>query len=525
MNSQRIPRGAWTVAGLLTGLAGLATSYAAAAALSVRDSPVVAVAELVIRLTPGPVVETAIGLLGASDKPVLLGVMALLLALLFGLAGRLARRAWWPPLLVWIPLGAVGFAAVLTAPDPAAASVLPVGVGLATWLVVGAVLAEPLRTLAAAGPATAAPRADAGDAAPGDPAAAATRRAFLVAAGAVAAGAAVVGLAGRLVGRGRRRLERTRSLLKLPISRAGPPEGTSVGLDGIAPWRTPNDSFYLIHTAIVLPTLDPDAWELRIHGLVDRELRLTYEDLVAREVTQSWITLNCVSNEVGGDLIGNAWWSGVRVADLLAEAGVSPEADAVKQTSEDGWTCGTPLAALTDDRAAMLAVGMNGHPLPIEHGFPVRMIVPGLYGFVSATKWVVDLEVTRFADFEAYWTSRGWAEQAPVKISSRIEVPGSGDAVPAGLVRIGGVAWAQQNGIAGVEVAVDGTDWQPAELGSVPNDDTWVQWIARVDVAPGDHLVRVRATGKDGEVQTGVRAQPVPDGASGWHTIDFTATA
>ncbi len=515
MNSHRIPRGAWILAGVASGVAGLATSYATASALGVRESPVVAVAERVISLAPGPVVEQAIGLLGAADKPVLIGVIALLLALLFALAGRLARRGRWHPALVWVPLAAVGVVAVLAGASPAA-SVLPVGVALVTWLVVHNALTEPLRKLAAASD-------------PGQDAAApdgeATRRTFLVGSGAVAVGAVVVGLVGRLVGRGRRQVELTRSLLKLPISRPGTPEGASVGLKGIAPWRTPEDSFYLIHTAILLPTIDPDDWSLRIHGMVEREITLTYEDLVARPMTQRWVTLNCVSNEVGGSLIGNAWWSGVRIADVLAEAGVSPDADAVRQTSEDGWTCGTPLAALTDDRAAMLVVGMNGRPLPIEHGFPVRMIVPGLYGFVSATKWLVDLEVTRFADFEAYWTGKGWAEQAPVRISSRIDVPGSGDEVPAGDVRLGGVAWAQHTGIARVEVAVDGGAWQSARLGAVPNDDTWVQWVATVAVERGDHLVRVRATDRDGEVQTGARAQPIPDGATGWHTVDFTATA
>ncbi len=516
MNSRRVPRGTWALTGLLTGVAGLATSYATAAALSVRESPVIAVAELVVSRTPGPVAETAIDLLGAADKPVLLAVIAVLLGLLFALAGRLADGPWWRPLLVWMPLAAVGFAAALSGPAPTAAAVAPVGVGLATWLVVGTVLAE---RLGADGI-----RDDAATPA-GGAAGAASRRGFLVAAGSVAAGSAVVALAGRLVSRGRRQVERTRSLLKLPVSRPAVPDGASLGVEGIDRWRTPNASFYVIHTAIALPTVDPDDWSLRVHGLVDRELTLTYEELVSRRLTESWVTLNCVSNEVGGDLIGNAWWSGVRLADILAEVGVSPEADAVKQTSEDGWTCGTPLAALTDDRDAMLAVGMNGRPLPIEHGFPVRTIVPGLYGFVSATKWVVDLEVTRFADFEAYWTTKGWAERAPVKLASRIDVPGSGDEVPAGEVRVGGMAWAQRTGVAVVEVALDDGAWQRAELGAVPSDDTWVQWVAALDTPPGDHVVRVRATGKDGEVQPEERVSPIPDGATGWHSVDFTATA
>ena len=206
---------------------------------------------------------------------------------------------------------------------------------------------------------------------------------------------------GRVVGTGRRHVEETRRLLRLSgVTEPKIPQGARIGLEGIGPWQTPNDDFYLIHTAIVVPTIEPRDWRLRIHGMVDHELELTYDDLLARRRTEAWITLNCVSNEVGGDLIGNAWWSGVRVADLLRLAGVQDGADAVLQTSEDGWTCGTPLSALTDDRNAMLAVAMNGEPLPIDHGFPVRTIVPGLYGYVSACKWVVDMEVTRFADFD-----------------------------------------------------------------------------------------------------------------------------
>jgi hypothetical protein len=242
------------------------------------------------------------------------------------------------------------------------------------------------------------------------------------------------------------------------------------------------------------------------------------------QLTEAWITINCVSNTVGGDLIGNAWWSGVRLADILELAGPQESADAVLQTSDDGWNCGTPLSALTDDRNAMLAIAMNGSPLPIEHGFPVRTIVPGLYGYVSACKWVVDMEVTRFADFSAYWTDRGWSEKGPVKIASRIDVPRSGADVPSGAVTFGGVAWAQHTGIEGVEFSVDGDAWTAAEIGAVPDDDTWVQWKGVAEVEEGDHTVRVRAIDKDGQVQTGVEQDVLPDGATGWHARDFSCT-
>jgi DMSO/TMAO reductase YedYZ molybdopterin-dependent catalytic subunit len=233
------------------------------------------------------------------------------------------------------------------------------------------------------------------------------------------------------------------------------------------------------------------------------------------------MTLNCVSNTVGGDLIGNAWWSGVRIAPLLEEAGVHPDADGVLQKSADGWTCLTPIEVLTDDRNAMLAVAQNGEPLTVEHGFPVRMIVPGLYGYVSATKWVIDLEVTRFDDAQGYWTDKGWSAHGPVKLASRIDVPRGGSEIDHGDVTVAGTAWQQHTGVRAVEISVDGGAWRPTALARVPGVDTWVQWRTSVPLERGDHQVRVRATSDAGDVQTSVRADPVPDGATGWHTVNF----
>jgi DMSO/TMAO reductase YedYZ molybdopterin-dependent catalytic subunit len=301
------------------------------------------------------------------------------------------------------------------------------------------------------------------------------------------------------------------------------PAGTSVGLEGVTPWVTDAAGFYQVHTAIVPPAIEPSSWKLRIHGLVDREVTITYEQLMARRLTEAWVTLNCVSNPVGGPLIGNAWWSGVRLADILEEAGVQDGADAVLQTSDDGWTCGTPLAALTDGRDAMLVVAMNGEPLPIAHGFPVRTLVPGLYGYVSACKWVVDMEVTRFDKISAYWTERGWAELGPVKLASRIDVPRRDDEITAGDARVGGMAWCQDTGISAVEVSLDGGAWQSADLGNAETIDSWAQWSASLSVEPGEHTLRVRATDDNGQVQTSVVADVLPDGASGWHEVHFTA--
>ncbi|MEZ5091211.1 molybdopterin-dependent oxidoreductase [Nocardioides sp.] len=511
MTRSRLP---WLLAGLVAGLSGLATSAAVAAMLSIRASPVIAVAELVIRHTPGQVAEQAIATLQFYDKPFLIGSILALLLAGFALAGILGQRRPWLATAVFTVLAGVGAFAVLSAKGATPTRLLPVLVGYLTWQLVFAWLAAAL----AAGPR----RADDGSE---DPArAGAGRRTFLVRLAAVGAGTVVAVVVGRWLGRERERVEAARDLVRLDgVTMPKVPRGASVDIDGVAPWRTDVADFYTIHTVIFPPAVDPSTWQLRIHGMVDREVVVTYQDLLDRQLTESWITLNCVSNPVGGDLVGNAWWSGVRVADLLAEAGVKPGADAVLQTSQDGWNCGTPLTALTDGRAAMLAVAMNGRALPIEHGFPARTIVPGLYGFVSACKWVVDMEVTRFADFTAYWTDRGWAERGPVKMASRIDVPSSGAKVPSGTFRAGGAAWVQHTGIRAVEVQLDGGAWQQAELATAPNDDTWVQWAATLTLAPGDHELRVRAIDKRGEVQTGVRVDVVPDGATGWHSVDFVA--
>lgn len=511
-------RGAWALAGVLAGAAGLATSYVTANVLSIRQSPVVAIAEDIIRLTPGDVAEAAIDVLGRADKPVLIAGIMVFLVLMFALVGLLARRTWWAPTLVFLALALVGGLAVLLPKGSGnATDALPVAVGFVTWLIGLSVLVAPLRKAE-----------DAGESAPDDPAydGDATRRGFLIGAGVMAGSIGVLTVVGRLVGAGRREVERLRNLLRLTgVTQPELPPGALVGVDDVTPWMTKADDFYRIDTTIATPVIDPTEWSLRIHGMVDREVVITFDELNELEKTEAWVTLNCVSNPVGGNLIGNAWWSGVRVATLLERAGVQEGADAVLQTSDDGWTCGTPLEALTDDRNAMLAVAMNGDPLPIEHGFPVRTLVPGLYGYVSATKWVVDFEVTRFEDFDAYWTTKGWGELGPVKMSSRIDVPGSGDSVDAGEVVFAGVAWAQHTGIDTVEVAIDGGAWQEGEVAHPGTDDTWVQWRAVVDVEPGDHVVRVRATDKDGLVQTGTVADVLPDGATGWHGIDFSASS
>ena len=497
------------LAGVLTGIAGLVTGQATVWLLDAKNGPVVAVASAVRDKTPGGLAVKLVHLVGHKDKPLLIAGTTVLLLLLCAWLGTQAKRRPLLPDLVFFALAVVGLVSVLRLKDSTTGSSLGVVVGLITWLVVFRLLTAPVL----APSAEVAPEAWRS-----------SRRDFLQRVGGVGVGVVAVAALGRWGSRGRRRVEQVRRLLRLPVDAGTPPTGVNLGVPGIAPWRTPNDDFYLIHTALTVPTISPRDWSLRIHGMVEKELTITYDDLVARSLTEDWITLCCVSNEVGGDLIGNAYWSGVPIRDLLAEAGVKDGADAVLQTSKDGWTCGTPVAALTDpDRNAMLALAMNGKPLPIEHGFPVRMVVPGLYGYVSATKWLVDLEVTTFDRFDAYWTQRGWSAKGPVKTESRIDVPRDGAGTATGTVKVGGSAWSQHTGIEKVEYQVDGGAWQTARLGSVPGNDTWVQWAGEVEAGKGKHTLVVRATDKTGYTQTPVRADVLPDGATGWHTVEFHA--
>jgi DMSO/TMAO reductase YedYZ molybdopterin-dependent catalytic subunit len=288
---------------------------------------------------------------------------------------------------------------------------------------------------------------------------------------------------------------------------------------------TPNSSFYRVDTAIVLPEVPPSSWQLRIHGMVARELTITFDELIRRPLTADYITLTCVSNPVGGPYVGNAEWIGASVASLLREAGIRAGAEQLFCTSVDGFTCGTPVQTAMDGRDAMLAIAMNGTALPVEHGFPVRMVVPGLYGYVSACKWITDINVTTWADV-AYWAQpgQGWAQQAPIKTESRIDVPGASAVLKPGPTPVAGVAWAQHKGVAAVEVRVDSGPWHEARLAAVPDIDTWRQWVWEWDATPGTHLISARATDATGYTQTALQAPPPPNGASGYPTTSVTVS-
>jgi len=499
------------VCGIVAGLVGMAVADLLAYVIAPAGAPLPAVGSMIINLLPAGLVNWGKETLGTADKPVLLVVIGVAVLVLCGLAGRLELRRPYGGGLVFAGVAAVGLVAVLTGGQASFRALVPTLLGLLVgYLVLRALLGQ-LATWSQASTTS-------------DSATLlATRRTFLRWVGAVGVVAAVGAVAGRLVMATAGAVEEARSRFTLPTpaKRDPVPSGADLGTEGLSPYVTPNADFYRIDTALQVPIIAADDWSLTVTGLVDRDVTISFADLIAMPMVEHVTTLTCVSNEVGGDLIGNAVWLGYPIRELLARAGVQSGADMVLSTSEDGWTAGTPLAALTDPkRLAMLAVGMNGEALPVEHGYPVRMVVPGLYGYVSATKWVRRLKVTTFAQDEGYWTPLGWAALGPIKTASRIDVPRK-RSVAAGQVVVAGVAWDQHTGIAKVEVGIDG-DWREADVAQVTGPDTWRQWLYRWDATPGSHELSVRATNVDGELQTQAAAPPAPDGATGWHSITVT---
>lgn len=503
----------WTgaLSGLLAAVAGVALGSGVATLLGV-PTPIESVGNRVIDLVPRPLKEFAIEQFGTNDKPVLIGSVAATLLVAAAVAGWLGLRR--PRLALGIT-ALLGLAALVTAAldrTSTANVVVTVIPSLVTLAVSLLLLVRLLKALELS--------RKVGDETP----AGFDRRAFLQAVLIASAAMAIGGGVTRFLGSSAAKDSRADVMLPQPATPApAVPAGAQADVKGISPYITPNRDFYRIDTALRVPQVPADTFNLRIHGMVENELNLSFEDLLKERLVESRITLTCVSNEVGGPYVGNAAWLGVPVAELLARAGVKDGADAVKTTSADDMTIGTPLEALTDtERGALIAVGMNGEPLPLEHGFPVRMVVPGLYGYVSATKWLVDIEVTKFSDFKAYWTTRGYDAEAPIKLSSRIDVPKAFEALPRDNVRIGGVAWAQSVGIERVEVKIDDGDWQDVDLAAQDNVNTWRQWSwTWEDATEGTHQVTVRATDADGTTQTSDRVPIAPDGSTGWHNVRF----
>jgi len=508
-------------AGVAAAAVALGVTQLLAAFVGPQADARTAVGSAVIDLTPGPVKEFAIQTFGTADKLVLSVLVLIVIAAIAAMtATRETRRV---PIgsAAIVLAGVAGCAAVLSRAGATAVDIVPTIVGTVCGVVVLRLLT---RSTTSDEHESVAPEPDAIADSP-DPG----RRASLVALGVLAAGT-LTGVIGVVVSRARTSVAGDRDAFSLPsVDVPAPPVPPTVQPQGVAlpSFITGNDDFYRIDTALSVPQLSRADWQLRIHGMVDREITYRFEDLDRFDVVEKVVTLTCVSNPVGGDLISNASWTGYRVRDLLADAGVHADADMVLSTSIDGFTAGTPVEALTDGRDALLAVGMNGQPLPTDHGYPARLVVPGLYGYVSATKWVVDLELTRFDKAEAYWTRLGWSPRGPIKTESRIDVPRSGQDVAVGPVVFGGVAWAQNRGVKAVEVRIDGPgaqgDWQQAQLGAGYSDDTWRLWsIPWRAEQPGLHTITVRATDNTGATQTEAWADPVPDGATGWHSVSFT---
>jgi DMSO/TMAO reductase YedYZ molybdopterin-dependent catalytic subunit len=542
--------------GLITAAVAMGVAQLVAGITGPQGSPVVAVGGAAIDATPAPLKNFAISAFGANDKTVLvIGILALL-AVFAALIGVAAVRRLSYGLAGLAVFTLVGLLAALTRPTSGPADAIPVlaGAAAAVFIMIRLVHAAAGASARAARPAPPPPGgarpapgqaelpadgepgaswvpAGAGPGA-GSPAAARPaeqvaqpdRRRFLVNGSVAVAVAGVGALAGRVLAE-RSSVAQARATLRIPRAQhtvPGLPPGADLHIPGLSPFITPNSAFYRVDTAIVLPQVAPSGWQLRIHGMVERELTLTLDQLLRLPLVENYTTLTCVSNPVAGPYIGNALWLGASLARLLRTAGIRAGASQLLCTSTDGFTSGTPVAAVMDGRDALLAVAMNGTPLPVAHGFPVRLVVPGLYGYVSACKWITDINVTTFADARGYWVPRGWSQQAPIKTESRIDVPNGGAPLRAGRVAVAGVAWAQHKGIDAVEVRVDSGPWQQARLAAVPGIDTWRQWVWEWDATRGNHTLVARATDATGYTQTALQAPPEPNGATGYPTVAVT---
>ena len=532
---------AGAAAGVLTAAVAMGVGQLAAGLTVAQSSPVLAVGQAAIDLTPLPVKDFAISTFGANDKNALVVGILVILAAFAAVIGILAVRRLALGLAGLAVFACIGLAAALTRPTATAAYVIPTLVGAAagafalTRLVRAAhgLDSRPNRSAGARTPANELKPPDLPEPAEATPASSFTylpnpddrgasrgpaRRRFLTTSGV----AVVTAAAGALVGRElitRHNVSAARAALRFPkpaVAAPPLPPGANLNIPGLSSFITPNGSFYRVDTALLLPEVDPATWQLRIHGMVQREVSITFDQLLRRPLIEDYVTLTCVSDPVGGPYVGNALWLGASLADLIRQARPLAGADQLLCTSVDGFTSGTPLQIVLDGREALLTVAMNGQALPVEHGFPARMVVPGLYGYVSACKWVTDIEVTTFASAYAYWATRGWSQQGPIKTESRIDVPVSNSTIAPGRTPVAGVAWAQHKGVAAVEVRVDAGPWQQARLAAVPDIDTWRQWVWEWDATPGSHVLEARATDATGYTQTAVQAQPPPNGASGY---------
>jgi DMSO/TMAO reductase YedYZ molybdopterin-dependent catalytic subunit len=507
------------ISGIAAVAAALGVSELVAGVVERAPSPIIAVGGAVIDVVPGSLERAAIAILGRADKPVLISgvvVISLLLGAALGLLGRRRPAVAAAGILLFTVLG---IAAALADPRNDRAPTVLVGLlGSAAGIAVLYILRGLVRGRRALRHV---PSTDMAEPRAGESASPVDRRRFLVAAGGTVLLAVLAGAGGFLLS-SRERIRELRAAIQLPrpVRRAGPvPTVADLEIPGLSPLFTPNNGFYRIDTAILVPSVSPDDWQLDVRGMVDNPFTLTYTELMELPQIEADITLACVSNEVGGDLVGNARWQGVPLRDLLERAGLQRGARQLIGRSVDGFTAGFPVVTALDVEEAMVAVAMNGEPLPVEHGFPARLVVPGLYGYVSATKWLSAIELTGW-NVDGYWIPRGWAKEGPIKTQARIDVPRSGATVNAGRVAIAGVAWAPTRGIEAVEVRIDEGPWRTAELGGSLHADCWRQWYLPWDATPGMHVITARATDGMGEVQPAERTPVAPDGASGYPVIE-----
>jgi DMSO/TMAO reductase YedYZ molybdopterin-dependent catalytic subunit len=506
------------IAGAVGALAGIGLSELVAGFLG-APSLLAAIGSFVIDHQPAGAKDLVVGLFGTNDKIALESLIVIVAAIIGAILGVVAvRRSYALSATGFAAFALAGFLAALQMPS--AAPTMAMIVALIAWIAGIQTMSFLLRT------------AGAGRTPMGGPVAVVmpdwSRRGFLVQAGAVAIASAAAGLMGRrLLEGGASTVGSTpATTLPNPVQLATIPAGADLQQAGLTPLVMPNEQFYRIDTALITPSVDLASWKLRIHGMVDREVTLAYADLAELPLIEQYVTISCVSNEVGGNLVGNAKWTGVKLRDVLAMAGVQAGATQLVGRSVDGWTAGMPTAWVMDPaREPMIALKMNDQPLPRNHGFPARLIVPGLYGYVSATKWLTELELTTLEAFSGYWVPLGWSKLGPILTQSRIDTPSNGARVASGRVPIAGIAWAPDRGIAKVEIAVDGGAWQPAQISTPISKATWVQWLVAWDAAAagaGNHTIAVRATDGSGAVQTADVTPPAPDGARGHDTIQVT---
>lgn len=508
-------------AGAIGAAFALAAGEFTSAVVGATPSPLLAVGGEFIDRFAASLKELAVAVFGTNDKPALV-IGTIVIAVALGAAsGRAALRRPWAPWVVFGVFGAFGAWAQATDARVGAGAAIGVGIvsvvagaGSTTWLL--SLARQPDRQAAADD------RMFTTEPAPArGPEVAWSRRKFVVASGTlVAVGAGFVAV-GRALAQGDVVAAAKAIPLPRPLRRRPVPDTAQFAEAGVSPYLTPNADFYRIDTALSSPRVDVADWTLRIGGLVDEPFTIDYEELLSLDSVEEVVTLQCVSNEIGGDLVGNAVWQGVPLRTLLDLAGVQSRAEQVFSTSVDGWTCGFPLSVVDDDRPVLVAYAMNGERLPVDHGFPARLVVSGLYGYVSATKWLSEIELTTWDGADGYWVPRGWSKEGPIKLASRIDVPRAGATIESGDAVLGGVAWLPATGVRRVEVSIDDGEWRECELAPVASEHTWVQWTCRWDATPGRHDVRVRAVDERGETQIREYAAPAPNGATGYHRVEF----